>query len=116
MLAALCQTAWTFCLKFMRVKDLRISNFYSWHSGLLVLLPFAGVIIFGLINTLLFSMAIKRIPTAVAYATWMAATLTFVKIVELTYFHHGVSIPEIFFMLMIMAGIFGLKIYAVQPK
>jgi len=119
LLAALCETAWTFCLKFMKFSDLktlRFTNFYNWHSGLPILLPFLGYIVFGLLNIWLFSMAIKQIPTAVAFAVWTAATLTFLKIVELTYFHQRISIAEVFFMLMIMVGILGLKIYAVQPK
>lgn len=81
-----------------------------------MLIPFIGYILFGIANIYLFSLAIKQLPTAVAFAVWTAATLIFIKIAELIFFKQHISFVEIFFMLMIMAGILGLKIYAVQPK
>jgi len=119
LLAATCETAWTFCLKFMKLGDLktlRFINFYKWQGGLPVLLPLIGYILFGLANICLFSMAIKQLPTAIAFAVWTAATLIFIKIVELAFLRQSISIVEIFFMLLIMAGILGLRIYAMQPK
>lgn len=118
-LAATCETAWTFCLKFMTfraLKTLTFINFYRWHGGLPILLPFVGYILFGLANIYLFSMAIKQIPTAMAFAAWTATTLIFLKIAEVAFFHQRISFTEIFFMLLIMIGIMGLKVFAVQPK
>ncbi len=118
-LAACCETAWTFCLKYMKFSDLktlRLFNFFKWSGGLPVLLPFIGYIAFGLFNIYLFSLAIKQLPTAVAFAVWTACTLIFIKAAELVFFRQQISLIEIFFMLMIMGGILGLKIYAVQPK
>lgn len=118
-LAASCETAWTFCLKFMKFSDLktlRFVNFYKWHGGLPLLLPFVGYILFGLTNIYFFSVAIKQIPTATAFAVWTATTLIFLKIAELAFFHQRISLPEVFFMLLIMVGIMGLKIYAAQVK
>lgn len=118
-LAATCETAWTFCLKFMKFSDLktlRFINFYRWQGGLPVLIPFIGYILFGIANIYLFSLAIKQLPTAIAFAVWTATTLIFIKIAELIFFKQNISFVEIFFMLLIMAGILGLKIYAVQPK
>jgi quaternary ammonium compound-resistance protein SugE len=103
-------------MKFSDLKTLRILNFYKWQGGLPVLIPFIGYILFGIANIYLFSLAIKQLPTAVAFAVWTAATLIFIKIAELIFFKQHISFVEIFFMLMIMAGILGLKIYAVQPK
>lgn len=119
LLAATCETAWTFCLKFMKFSDLktlRFINFYRWDGGLPVLLPFMGYIIFGIANIYLFSMAIKQIQTATAFAVWTAITLIFIKIAELAFFNQRTSWAEVFFMLLIMAGIIGLKIFAVQPE
>jgi quaternary ammonium compound-resistance protein SugE len=117
--AATCETAWTFCLKFIKFSDLktlRFINFYRWHGGLPVLIPFVGYILFGLANIYLFSMAIKQIPTATAFAVWTATTLIFIKAAELVFFNQRISLAEVFFMLLIMVGIMGLKIYAVQIK
>ena len=65
---------------------------------------------------LFFSTAIKSIPTATAFAVWTATTLIFIKVAELVFFHQRISSAEAFFMLLIMIGIMGLKIYAVQGK
>src|ERR1700744_1541902 len=77
-IAATCETAWTFCLKFMKFADLKtltFANFYKWPEGLTILIPFIGYIAFGLANIYFFSTAIKHIPTATAFAVWTATTL-----------------------------------------
>lgn len=118
-LAATCETAWTFCLKFMRLKDLKalsFSNFYKWNEGLPFLLPLIGYILFGLANIYFFSNAIKHLPMATAFAVWTATTLVLLKISEVAFFHQRISWAEVFFMFLIMSGILGLKIYAIQAK
>jgi quaternary ammonium compound-resistance protein SugE len=88
-LAATCETAWTFCLKFMKFSDLKtlgFTTFYKWPGGLPVLLPFVGYVLFGLANIYLFSTAIKQIPTAMAFAVWTATTLIFLKVSEVLFF------------------------------
>lgn len=80
------------------------------------MLPFVGYVLFGLANIYFFSTAIKQIPTATAFAVWTAATLILLKIAELIFFQQRISFFEVFFMLLIMMGILGLKIYAVQVK
>lgn len=117
LLAATCETAWTFSLKFMKFSDLktlRFINFYKWQGGLPILLPFISYILFGLANIYLFSLAIKSLPTATAFAVWTATTLILIKISELIFFNQRISWLEIFFMMLIMVGILGLKIYGMQ--
>jgi len=118
-LAATCETAWTFCLKFMKFSDLKtvgITTFYKWPGGLPILLPFVGYVLFGLANIYLFSTAIKQIPTAMAFAVWTATTLIFLKVSEVVFFHQRISWTEAFFMFLIMVGILGLKIYAAPAR
>lgn len=103
-------------MKVEDLKTLRFINFYKWSGGAPILLPFMGYIIFGLCNIYFFSLAIKSLPVAVAFAVWTASTLVFIKIVEMMFFQQRTSWAELFFMLLIMAGILGLKIYAVQGK
>jgi len=103
-------------MKFSDLKTLRVINFYRWQGGLPVLLPFVGYLAFGLANIYLFSLAIKQIPTATAFAVWTAATLILLKLSEISIFNQRMSWAEVFFMLLIMVGILGLKIYSVQPK
>jgi quaternary ammonium compound-resistance protein SugE len=103
-------------MKFNDLKSLQFINFYKWQGGLPVLLPFIGYILFGLANIYLFSLAIKQLPTAVAFAVWTAATLIFIKIAELVFFQQRISFVEVLFMLLIMVGILGLRLYSVQVK
>ncbi|GAC1311850.1 MAG: hypothetical protein NVSMB24_32180 [Mucilaginibacter sp.] len=103
-------------MKFSDLKALNFTNFYKWHGGLPALLPFVGYVLFGVANIYFFSTAIKQIPTAMAFAVWTAITLIFLKIAETSFFHQRISVAEMFFMLLIMVGIMGLKIYAVPAK
>ena len=114
-IAAIFEAAWTFSLKFMRfgdVKTLRFTNFYKTAEGLPILIPFLGYILFGIGNIYFFSMAIKQVPTATAYAVWTAATLVLIKFAEVAFFKQRISFAEIFFMLMIMTGIMGLRYFS----
>ena len=103
-------------MKFSDLRSLRFINFFKWHGGLPVILPFVGYILFGLGNIVMFSQAIKHLPTATAFAVWTAATLVFIKIAELLFFKQSISSIEVFFMLLIMGGIMGLRIYSVPAK
>ena len=80
------------------------------------MIPFVGYLLFGLANIYFFSTAIKHIPTATAFAVWTAATLILIKVAELALFQQRISWAEVFFMMLIMIGILGLKIFAVQAK
>lgn len=116
-IAAVFETAWTFSIKLMQfsaLKTLRANNFFALHTGLPVLLPFVGYIVFGVGNIYFFSLGIKQVPTAIAYAVWTAVTLILIKISELVFLKQRISLPEIGFMLMIMIGILGLRIYATK--
>jgi quaternary ammonium compound-resistance protein SugE len=119
LLAATCETAWTFSLKLIKfgdLKTLRFISFYKWQGGLPVLLPFISYLLFGVANIYLFSLAIKSLPTATAFAVWTATTLILIKFSELIFFNQRISWLEVFFMMLIMVGILGLKIYGIQAK
>lgn len=118
-IAAAFEAAWTFSLKFMKFSDLKALR---WHSalslqyGLPVWLPFAAYVLFGIGNIYFFSLAIKLVPTAVAYAVWTAITLVLIKIAEMAIFHQKLSWMEVFFMTLIMTGILGLKFFGAEVK
>jgi quaternary ammonium compound-resistance protein SugE len=111
-LAALLETAWTFSIKFLTFKDvlkLRFHNFYSPTEGMPILLPFLGYIVFGIGNIYFFSLAMKNIPIATAFAVWTALTIVVLKISEYLFFQEKISLSEIFFIMLIVIGIVGLK-------
>src|ERR1700759_2096864 len=103
-IAAIFETAWTFSIKLMQfiaLKTIRANNFFTMHTGLPIILPFAGYIIFGIGNIYFFSLGIKQVPTAIAYAVWTAVTLILIKLSELTFLKQNFSFAEIGFMLLI---------------
>lgn len=115
LLAAICETLWTYSLKaltFSSLKTLRWHNFYKADGGLPVLLPLLGYIGFGVANIYFFSTAIKRIPTPTAFAVWMALSLILIKLSDVFYYKANWSFTEVFFVMMIVIGIVGLKVYA----
>ena len=118
-IAATFEAAWTFCLKFMKFSDLKTlsaATFYKPDGGLFIIVPFVGYVLFGVGNIYFFSLAIKVLPTATAYAVWTAVTLVLIKIIEVKFLHDKISPIELLCITMIMAGILGLKFYAPQPK
>ncbi len=115
----MCEVFWTYSVKFMTFKDLkllRFDNFYTKDKGLPILLPFLGYIVFGIGNIVCFSRAIKFIPTPIAFAVWTASTLVLLKLLDVFYFHKKPTFIEIVFMLMIIIGIVGLRLLEKDVK
>jgi quaternary ammonium compound-resistance protein SugE len=113
-LAAALEACWMFSLKFLsfdKFKTLKLSNFF-YTDEIKIWLPLAGYIIFGASNTYFFSLAMKNIPTAIAFTIWTAMSIMFIKIVEVTFFQSKISILEFFFLSLILSGIIGLKMVA----
>ncbi|WP_420148992.1 DMT family transporter [Spirosoma sp.] len=110
--AGVCQAAWTYSLKFMRIVDikaLRWHTFYKPDGGLLAIAPWVGYILFGAINSILLAMAMRTIATSTAFAVWMALSLIAIKAVDIFWLKQGWSYAELFFTLLITIGIIGLK-------
>lgn len=115
LIAALFETAWTYCVKFLKFGDFKLLTWLNFYSplGIGIMGPLAGYLLFGLANVYFFSLAIKQVPTATAFAAWTGASLVLIKLADTLFFHQSISWPEIFFMMLIMCGIMGLKFYAV---
>jgi quaternary ammonium compound-resistance protein SugE len=114
-IAAILEAAWTYSVKFFKLSDFKLLTWGNCYTlqGLIILAPITGYIVFGAANAWFFSMSIKYIPTAMAFAAWTGASIICIKLADVLFFHEPTSWPEIFFMLMIMAGIMGLKFVAV---
>jgi quaternary ammonium compound-resistance protein SugE len=111
-LAAALEACWMFSLKFLSFSKFKILHFENLFKteGLNIWLPLAGYIVFGAANTYYFSLAMKNIPTAIAFTIWTAVSILFIKIVEVTFFHNKISLLEFFFLSLIITGIVGLKV------
>ena len=114
-IAALFETAWTYCVKYLKFSDFKLlttSNFYKIDTGLPIIAPLIGYILFGLTNVYFFSLALKHMSAATAFAIWTAATLILLKCTEVLFLSQPISWKEAFFMLLIMTGILGLKYFS----
>ncbi|GAB3560665.1 DMT family transporter [Spirosoma fluminis] len=114
LIAACLQTGWIYTLKYLSfdaLKTLGWNMLYSLSTGLPVLLPLLGNIVFGLGNMYFFSLALKQMPTAVAFAVWTALVLAFVKLVDVLVFKASWSFTELLFLTLIGLGIVGLRLY-----
>ena len=112
LLASLFEIAWTYSLKFLsvsRLKALDWHRFFRDKESVLVLVPFAGYILFGVGNIIFFSLAMKEIPASTALAIWMGITLVGVKLIDMTVFKEGYHLHQFFYMTLILIGIVGLK-------
>lgn len=113
-IASVLQAAWTYSVKFFSLDDLKLltwSNFYTL-TGLTNLAPITGYIVFGAANAWFFSMAIKQIPTAMAFAAWTGGSIVCIKLAGTIFLKEQTTWAEALFMLIIMGGILGLKFVA----
>lgn len=74
-----------------------------------VLLPWIAYVAFGVITSVLLAVAMRTIPTATAFAVWMAGSLIFLKLTDVFWLKAGWSATEVFFGFVIIVGIIGLK-------
>lgn len=110
--AAFCEMAWTYSVKYLNLsalKTLRWSTLYRLDGGVPILLPWLAYFAFGIINTVLLAIAMRSIPTATAFAVWMAGSLIMVKLADVFWLKAGWTMTEVFFGFVIIVGIVGLK-------
>lgn len=114
-IAALFEAAWTYSVKYLKFGDFKLLTWVNFYNiqGLTILAPITGYLVFGLANAYFFSLAIKQIPTGMAFAAWMGASIIVLKLSDTLFFKEATSWPEILFMLLIMGGIMGLKFVSV---
>ncbi|MEZ0542791.1 DMT family transporter [Fibrella arboris] len=109
LLAAACQTAWTYSLKyadFNALLHLRITP--------PVLIPVLINIASGLANVFFLNMAFRYVPLATAFGIWTAGTLVFIKLADVLILKAPWSFAELFFVGLLTVAIIGLKLS--EPK
>jgi quaternary ammonium compound-resistance protein SugE len=114
-IAAIFEVAWMFSLKFMKFSELKVlrwNNVFKPDLGFPIIWPFLGYLVFGLGNVYFFAMALKNVPTSTAFAIWTALSIVLLKIFDIYLSKTKISIPELFFILLITVGIVGLKYYS----
>ncbi|WP_046245076.1 DMT family transporter [Hymenobacter terrenus] len=110
--ASLFEVAWTYSLKSLSIQKIRTidwSQFQSHPAGLMPLVPLIGYIAFGVGNVVFLSMAMRQIPTATAYATWMALAVVGLRIIDSVVLKQPFSLMHLFYTSLIIAGVLGLR-------
>jgi quaternary ammonium compound-resistance protein SugE len=92
-----------------KLRGIHWSGFFSRKENWVILVPFAGYILFGVGNIVFFSMAMKQIPASTALAVWMGVTLIGVKLADISIFKEPYDWRQFFYMGLILVGIVGLK-------
>ncbi|PPA70561.1 DMT family transporter [Jeotgalibacillus proteolyticus] len=72
--------------------------------------PSAITIVFIIISFLLFSRAMKQIPVGTAYAVFTGIGAAGTALIGILVFGEFVSIAKVFFLLLLIGGIIGLKL------
>jgi quaternary ammonium compound-resistance protein SugE len=112
LLAAGLEAAWTYSLRKLDMAQLKtaiVENpFFSKAVGIEMsyLLTYLGL---GLANIFFLSLSMKSIPMTVAIATWTSVSLILIKLIDVIILKNSTNFYEIFFLMVIIVGIVGLK-------
>jgi quaternary ammonium compound-resistance protein SugE len=112
-IASLFEVGWIYSLKFMQFKKLtktNIATIFTTKEGWILLTPVILYVMLGLGNIIFFSKSMEKISASVAFAIWMAVALIGVRIVDAVFFKEQFSPLNIFFFIIIIIGIIGLKV------
>ncbi len=101
LLAGLIETTWPFVLK-------RFSN-DTWAPAVLALV--ISVPVFYLLK-----LAMKSIPTGTVYLTFVGIGSMGVALVGICFFHESANVPRLVSLVLIIAGVIGLKYFGALPS
>lgn len=107
LLAAVCQTIWTYSLKYADFNALA-----SLRFTLPVLGPVLLNIVSGLANVFFLNLAFRYVPLTTAFGVWTAGTLVFIKLADVLFLKAPWSLAELFFVGLLAVAIIGLKFSA----
>ena len=107
LLAAACQTAWTYSLKYADFRALA-----GFRFSLAVLAPILINIMAGLANVFFLNLAFRYVPLTTAFGVWTAGTLVLIKLVDVLLLKAPWSVAELFFVGLLAVAIVGLKLAA----
>jgi quaternary ammonium compound-resistance protein SugE len=106
------EVCWTYSLKALnmqRIREVDWLHSFAQPAVLLPVLPLLAYVGFGLANVMFLSIAMRSIPTATAYAAWMALAVIGIKLVDVLYLKQPFSWQHVFFTALIIVGVLGLR-------
>lgn len=112
-IAAFSEIWWTYSLKYLDIKkiiDTPVKLYFTAPANAKLLVPPLGYVLFGLTNIFFFSLAMKEIPTAIAFTVWVAISIIGLKLMDVFVFKaSSFNATDFFFYALIIIGIVGLK-------
>jgi quaternary ammonium compound-resistance protein SugE len=112
-IAAISEVWWTYSLKYVDVRKILatpVKQYFEEPANTRILAPALGYILFGIGNIFFFSLAMKEIPTAVAFTVWVAISIIGLKLMDVFVFKASTfNTTDFFFYALIIIGILGLK-------
>lgn len=112
-IAAISEVWWTYSLKYIDIKKIfatPVKQYFLVPENTKLLAPVLGYILFGIGNIFFFSLAMKEIPTAVAFTVWVAISIIGLKLMDVFVFKASqLSHSDFIFYALIIIGILGLK-------
>jgi multidrug transporter EmrE-like cation transporter len=113
LIAAISEVWWTYSLKYVDVKKIistPVKSYFTDPGNTKILAPAIGYLLFGVGNIFFFALAMKEIPTAVAFTVWVAMSIIGLKIMDVLVFKaSSICSTDFFFYALIIIGILGLK-------
>ncbi len=94
-LAGLFEIGWIISLKYTH-------GFTRWF-------PIVFYVVFGAGAAYFLSLALRSLPLSLTYAIWMGIGITGSNLVSIALFKESYSFLQVFFILMILCGIIGLR-------
>lgn len=86
------------------------TTFMKLSLGFIRILPAALMIAFYLLSFSALAMALKSIPVSTAYAVWSGVGTALIAIIGFAYFAETVSLLKIASIVLIIAGVVGLRV------
>lgn len=99
-LAGLCEVVWALGLK--------LSN------GLTLLRPTIVTVVFMVLSVYLLAVAVRSMPVSLAYSIWVGIGAVGAFVGGIVVFHEKTNLMQILFLVLIVAGIIGLKLYSTE--
>ena len=92
------ESGFAFCLG--KMKECSGSEYYLWGAGFVVCL---------IISMVLLAKAVQTLPISTAYPVWMGIGAVGTVLLGIFFFHEPVSFARIFFIVMLIISVAGLK-------
>jgi quaternary ammonium compound-resistance protein SugE len=114
LIASCLEVCWLYSLKFIDFRKIKSIEWGIFFSGqeYMKLLPVFSYVVFGVLNIIFFSLAMRKIPASTAFAVWVGVAMAATKLIDIMIFKQPYSLQQVFFILLILAGVVGLKVYS----